>query len=216
MEKLTLKDNWSEINIAEWIEIGKVGEMPELQELNIATRIKVAAIVSNYSEAEIEELSGALWGRVYVAVDFVSKNPPKKRKKKSDQHRIIILNETEYIFHPNPQDMNAGEQASIETLMVDHKNGGEVPTHKILAILIRPLIRVRNEEFDRDDFTIEKFDTANMDERAEMFLTELTVDEIWHEWAFFLNLGKRSIKHSLQSTPPNRKQKRANNRQKSK
>ena len=218
MESIKIKDNWGEVTIREWVEIGKLGQMEELKDLNIATRIKVAAILSNKTEEEIGEMSGQMWADIYGAVEFVNTPPKKKRKQKGCPHRIIKLNKTEYIFHPNPQQMNAGEQASVEQMLVDSKNGGEPATAGILAILVRPLVRVRNEEFDREDFEIEKFDTKNFDERRELFLDHLTVDEVWHEWAFFFNLGKKLSAHSLKSghLPQSRQMRRKQNREKDK
>jgi hypothetical protein len=203
MSKLKIKTKWSEVTVSEWVQIGQVESEIELNGLNIAKRIKVAAILSNKNEQEIGEMSGANWGKIVEATAFVEK-PPRKKK-----ITTIDINGTSYIFHPDPQQMTAGEQASIEQMLVDQKNGGDVATAGILSILIRPAVKVFNEEFNREDITIEKFDTANLDERKQLFLNNLTVDKIWHQWAFFFDLGQKLGRHTLASIPNNRKERRA-------
>lgn len=202
MSKLIIKTKWSEVNIKEWIQIGEVESNLELNGLNIAKRIKIAAILSNRTEQEISEMSGEMWGKIAGAVSFVEKAPRKNKKKE------ILINGTRYIFHPNPNHLTAGEMASVEQMLVDQQNGGETATAGILSILVRPAIEVENKEFNRTDINIEPFTIDNLEERKNLFLDHLTVDKIWHEWAFFFNIGKKLGRDLVRSTQKGQKVKR--------
>lgn len=205
MDTLRIKSDWSEVNIGEWVEIGKIEENPELTGLNISKRVKVAAILSNKSEKEIGKMSGETWAKIMQATDFVTSAP---KESKQDIIEIEVNGKvTEYMWHPELSKLTAGEQASIEQLLVDQRNNGTIATPGILAVLIRPVKRVRNEEFNRDEVTIEDFDVDNFNERVELFKKHLTVDKVWHQWAFFFDLGRKSMKTTPKSLAANQKKK---------
>lgn len=199
--KITIRKGWREVTLREWMKIGEVERDPELAGRFLAKRIKIAAILSDMTEEELMVLPQPELMPVLKAVEFVEKHPPKRKKK------VFTLEKggTEYMFHPQPKELNGGEMISVEQLMIDEKNTGENKFADVIAIMVRPAIKVRNEEFNRDEYEIEPFDTKNLEERRDYFLDNLTADKVFHEVAFFFGIAQKYSKLSLLSTQEQQK-----------
>ena len=201
MKKITVRKSWSEVTLREHIEIGKVETNKDLKDRPIAKRMGMLHIISNQTEQEIDEIQGQNLAMILNATDFLNGMPPKRKVK------VFKLNGIDYMFHPKPNELSAGEMVSVEQYMIDEKNTGENRYAEIISILIRPCNKVMNDEFKKEVWTIDKFDTKNLDERKDMFLDKLTADKYMNEMAFFLSLGEKSKKlfHSSIQNPAKRR-----------
>lgn len=203
VDKLIVKKSWVEVTAREWMAIGEIGGDKELKDLTLAKRMKTIAVISNRTEEQILEYSGENLANILAATSFLDTAPKKRKVKWFTLSKA--KDATKYMFHPNPNQLNAGEMISIEQLMIDEKNTGRNTYADILSILIRPCSKVMNEEFKKEIWTIEKFDTTNLEERKELFLDKLTVDKFFNEMAFFLSIGEKSKQLSLSSIPHQKK-----------
>ena len=199
VDKLRVKKAWVEVSLPEWMEMGLIGADKKLIDLNFARRMKTIAIISNRTEEQIDEYGGENLANILAATSFLDKPPAKRRVKWFTLSKA--KDATKYIFHPKPNELSAGEIISIEQLMIDEKNNPELNTFAdIITILFRPCTKVWNEEFKKDIWTIEKFDTKNLDDRKKLFLKRLTVDKFYNEMVFFSTIGEKSRELSHLST----------------
>lgn len=197
-KKITVRKNWGEVTLSEHIEIGKVETDKDLKDRPIAKRMSMLPIISNLTEEEVDDIQGHNLAMILGATEYLNSMPPKRKRK------VFKLNGVDYMFHPKPNELSAGEMVSIEQYMIDEKNTGINRYAEMLAILIRTCSKVMNKEFKKEVWTIDKFDTTNLEERKEMFLEKLTADKYMNEMAFFLNIGQKS-KELFHSSIPHQK-----------
>jgi hypothetical protein len=95
--------------------------------------------------------------------------------------KIIKVNDIEYGFHPNLEDITLGEYADIETYL---KNGIENNLPKLMAVLYRPII-----EKDEGSYSIEAYGVSDMRMRAKKF-TKMKAEDVNNALVFFWTLGK--------------------------
>lgn len=190
MAKFKVKDKWSEVTLRDWIKIGEVEKSEELAGLNLAKRIDTIAILSGWPIPKIERLKGAELAKMLSATQFLDKEPRKRGKKpfKISKEKDATL----YMFHPEMNQLDLGEMASIEQLLIDEHNSKQSRFAELLTILVRPAIKRESKEFKQSFWEVEEFDVKGLDQRKELFLDHLTVDKFYHEMAFFLNLGLKS------------------------
>ena len=198
INKITVKKSWAEVTLSEHIEIGQVEIDEDLKDRPIAKRMGMLPIISNLSAEQVDEIQGQNLAMILGATNYLNSMPPKRKRK------VFKLNGIDYMFHPKANELSAGEMISVEQYMIDEKNTGVNRYAEMLAILIRPCSKVMNSEFKKEVWTIEKFDTKNLEERKEMFLEKLTADKYMNEMAFFLNIGQKS-KELFHSSTPNQK-----------
>ena len=93
----------------------------------------------------------------------------------SSLKKIIKINDVEYGFHPNLDDITLGEYADIETYI---KDGVEKKLPEMMAILYRPIIEKKN-----DLYTIEAYD-GNIRMRAEE-MKSMSAEQVQSALVFF-------------------------------
>jgi hypothetical protein len=182
--KIKVKNKWTEITLAELIEIGDIDQDESLEGLPINKRIHHIEVISNATVQELEKLNGEDLGRVMKAAEFLDTEPKKTRAK------TFKIGGVEFMFHPKLHLLTAGEMISIETVLKRANDTKVNPFPDLLSILIRPVeIKERGEKTEK---YIADFKAEEMAERKELFLNKLMVPNYYHEINFFLASDKTS------------------------
>jgi len=98
---------------------------------------------------------------------------------------IIKVNDIEYGFHPNLEEITLGEYADLETYL---KDGIENNITKIMAVLYRPII-----EKEGDNYSIEAYGTSDLRMRAEK-LKKMKAIDVNNSLVFFWTFVKELLK----------------------
>ena len=93
---------------------------------------------------------------------------------------IITINDVEYGFHPNLDDITLGEYADIETFI---KNGIDKQLPELMAVLYRPITEKKN-----DIYTIDAYDGDIRIRTEEM--KQMSAEQVQSALVFFYRLGK--------------------------
>jgi len=209
--KIKVSTAWHEVNLDTFIKIGEVQAEEKFKDLNLQKRLRIIALISNYSYEQLLKLNSDNLGAILEATSFLDKEPPKVRNRKP-----FKIGEVEYMYHPNFKKLSAGEMISVEQLIMDGEQFDKNSTPGVLAILFRPTVVKFDERKQEAYTTIEEFDTDTFQQRQDLFLQELKVDKFYHELAFFLSKGKDSGLISRLSTENQSSQKKAKRKLKEK
>ena len=106
-----------------------------------------------------------------------------QQKQDSSLKRIVKINEVEYGFHPNLDEITLGEYADIETFI---KNGIETNLPSLMAILYRPVTQKKN-----DIYTIEAYDGDIRMRTEEM--KQMSSEQVQSALRFFFVLGRELL-----------------------
>lgn len=146
----------------------------------------------NYFAAKmISELTGAPYDKVmtadrdelYFLMNEIIKILP------TDKPAFVnrfILDDVEYGFIPEWRKMSFGEFVDLDTLMTKKPLEMIDYLHVITAILYRPIIKSKSE----NKYTIEKYNSETMEERAELFKKKLDVEYAIGAQFFFTQFAK--------------------------
>ena len=115
-------------------------------------------------------------------IGILSKLSDIQSRAKSDLRNRFTLNEVEYGFHPNLEDITLGEWADLETCISDGVNDNLA---KIMAILYRPITDTKDSFY-----TIEAYDTSTKPMRIQEFKS-MPAELVESALVFFWNFVSR-------------------------
>ena len=142
--------SWNDVTLDKWVKLISKKEKTKSQEA-----LDTISILSDIPKKVINELSVEDIAVILKRIAYLQEKDNSKLKK------IFKLNDIEYGFHPNLEEITLGEYADIETYL---KNGIENNLTKLMAVLYRPVT-----ERDGDNYSIEAYGTSNSRMRAEKF-----------------------------------------------
>lgn len=164
IKNFKLISKWSDVTLEKWLKLiglEKGSKTKEAQE--------TIAALSNIPKQLINELSIKDVGVI------MSKMAELQKLQDSSLKKVIKINDVEYGFHPNLDDITLGEYADIETYI---KDGVEKKLPEMMAILYRPIIEKKN-----DLYTIEAYD-GNIRMRAEE-MKSMSAEQVQSALVFF-------------------------------
>jgi hypothetical protein len=165
-KEFKLISRWSDVTLEKWL---------KLIEFQTGSKTKEAeetiAAMSDIPKQLIRELS-----LKDVAV-IMSKIAELQAGQDSSLKRIIEIDDIEYGFHPNLDDITLGEYADLETFI---KMGIEKHLPEVMAILYRPIIEKENEVY-----SIQAYD-GKLTIRAEK-MKKMKAEQVQSALVFFYN-----------------------------
>lgn len=167
MEKITIKNKWSEIDLNTYVKISEIQTNENLEHLNLQKAVELIAVLSDRPLKEILQYDKEMLGVCLEKIAFIFDDNVEDRSKE-----IIIIDGQKYIFEPNLDGLTTGEMISIEQLILNAGNTGQNYLAELLAILIRPAIPIEGKE---NDYKIEPFEAETVQSRKELFNTKLFV-----------------------------------------
>ena len=168
-ETFNLIKKWADVTLETWLKLIDFETGTKTEE---ATETIVA--LSDIPRRLIKELALS-----DVAV-IMSKVGELQAKQDTSLKRLISVNEIEYGFHPNLDDITLGEYADIETYI---KGGVDKNLPELMAILYRPVKQKKNEVY-----IIDAYD-GDIRMRAEEF-KQMSAEQVQSALLFFYTFGK--------------------------
>jgi hypothetical protein len=168
-KEFKLISKWSDVTLEKWL---------KLIDLETGSKTKEAeetiAALSNIPKQLINELS------IKDVAVIMNRIAELQQEEDSSLKRIVKINEVEYGFHPNLDEITLGEYADIETFI---KNDIEKNLPELMAVLYRPVTEKKN-----DIYTIAAYDGDIRMRTEEM--KQMSAEQVQSALRFFFVLGK--------------------------
>ena len=164
IKNFKLISKWSDVTLEKWLKLIGLETGSKTKEAQ-----ETIAALSNIPKQLINELS-----MKDVAI-IMSKVAELQQGQDSSLRRFIKINEVEYGFHPNLDDITLGEYADIETFI---KNGIDNHLPELMAVLYRPITERRNNVY-----TIKAYD-GDIRMRAEE-MKKMSAEQVQSALVFF-------------------------------
>jgi hypothetical protein len=162
--------SWDDVTLDKWVKLISRKEKTKTQDA-----LDTISVLSDIPKKLINELA---IGDVAILLKKISDLQAKEDTKLK---KIIKLDNVEYGFHPNLEEITLGEYADIETYL---KNGLEDNLTKLIAVLYRPIT-----ERDGKDYSIEAYGISDSRMRAKKF-EKMKARDVNSSLVFFWTLGK--------------------------
>ena len=166
----TMINSWNDVTLDKWVKlINKKNETKSEEAIN------TISVLSDIPKKLVKELG------INDIANILQRIAKMQEETSSKVKKIIKVNDIEYGFHPNLEEITLGEYADIETYI---KNGIENNLPKLMAVLYRPII-----EKDEDSYSIEAYGVNDMRMRAKKF-EKMKAEDVNNALVFFWTLGK--------------------------
>lgn len=168
---------------------GKVKKFKLIKSLQDVTLEKWAKLIDFHSEnksnealktiAELSDIPEKLIKRLELSdvVVIMQKISDLQKGQNSSLTNIVTIDDVEYGFHPNLDNLTLGEYADIETFI---KDGVNKNLPEVMAILYRPIVKK-----EKDVYTIEAYD-GDITIRAEK-MKKMNALQVQYALVFFWN-----------------------------
>ena len=164
-----LIDSWEDVTLEKWLKLIDFEKGTKTEEAT-----ETIAALSNIPKQLIKELA------LSDVAEIMSRVGKLQEEQDTSLKRIITVNDVEYGFHPNLDDITLGEYADIETFI---KGGVEKNLTSLMAILYRPVKEKKN-----DVYIIDAYD-GDIRMRAEE-MKQMSSEQVQSSFVFFYNFGK--------------------------
>lgn len=166
----TMINSWNDVTLDKWVKlINKKNETKSEEAIN------TISVLSDIPKKLVKELG------INDIANILHRIAKMQESSSSRLKRIIKVNDIEYGFHPNLEDITLGEYADIETYL---KNGIETNLPKLMSVLYRPII-----EKDDGSYSIEAYGISDSRMRAKKF-EKMKAEDVNNALVFFWTLGK--------------------------
>jgi len=172
-KKFKLIDKWSDVTLENWIKLVENKSSSKTKEAR-----KTIAALSNIPTELIDQLS---LSDVAIMMQKVSEL---QQGDDAAFRRLITIDNKEYGFHPNLDEITLGEYADLETFI---RADIQKSLPEVMAILYRPV----TEKGDNGVYTIQAYD-GNIRIRAEQ-MKKMSAEEVHNALVFFYLLGREFL-----------------------
>ena len=175
----------------EWNEITldlfqKVEELEFEEEID--RDIAFLSVLTGISSEKILDLPLTEFNKLKGVCAFMHNNEIKEKPK-----LVIEIDGKKYGYRHNITKMSVAEYIDCDTLSSCENSAQQL--HTIMAILYRPVVKHGDLEKDPTDYTIEKYDSETVEERAKLFKQKMTVDIVLSAMSFMLAHVTTSLEH---------------------
>ena len=168
VKEYNIIDSWADVTLEKWQQLVLGKKKTKTEEAK-----ETIKALSTLPVKLIEEMA---LSDVATIFERLSKLQIKGKLKK-----VFEIDEVEYGFLPDLDEITLGEWADIEQYI---KDGLEKNIHKIMAVLFRP---VTNKEGKM--YSVQAYKDGR--ERAEKFKKKMNAEQIQQSLVFFYNLGNK-------------------------
>lgn len=172
-QEFNLINSWSEVNLDKWAKLVSIKTKTNSQEA-----VETISVLADMPKRLIKELAIKDVSKILEKIAVMQSQAESKLTK------IITIDDIEYGFHPNLDELTLGEYADIETLI---NNNIEDNLAELMAILFRPIIEKKNKIY-----TIGSYD-AEITIRAEA-MKKMSGQQVQNAMVFFWIFGKELLR----------------------
>lgn len=166
---MIIPKSWNEITISKWKELNSVQSDSEL-----TTLIERISILADRDPSEVRSLPVREFNEISSQLSWLGEDIPNNINLK------LEIGGKKYGMIPDLNFISTGEFVDIENWKSDSIQN----VHLICALLWRPIIWE-----DGDDWRIAPHESAGFTKRAELFLNELKITDVWGAILFFSSFG---------------------------
>tara|TARA_R110000751_G_scaffold76211_1_gene153413 strand:- start:23612 stop:24247 length:636 start_codon:yes stop_codon:yes gene_type:complete len=172
-QEFNLINSWSDVNLDKWAKLVSIKTKTNSQEA-----VETISVLADMPKRLIKELAIKDVSKILEKIAVMQSQAESKLTK------IITIDDIEYGFHPNLDELTLGEYADIETLI---NNNIEDNLAELMAILFRPIIEKKNKIY-----TIGSYD-AEITIRAEA-MKKMSGQQVQNAMVFFWIFGKELLR----------------------
>ena len=172
-EVYTLINSWEDVTLEKWVKLISKKEQSKSTEA-----LETISLLSDIPKDLIKELA------IEDVALIMKKISSLQEKEGTELKKIIKVNDVEYGFHPNLEEITLGEYADIENYL---KNGVEKNLPKLMSVLYRPVT-----EKDGKNYSIEAYGISDSRMRAEKF-KKMKASEVNSALVFFWIFAKELL-----------------------
>jgi hypothetical protein len=172
-QEFNLINSWSDVNLDKWAKLVSMKTKTNSQEA-----VETISVLADMPKRLIKELAIKDVSKILEKIAVMQSQAESKLTK------IITIDDIEYGFHPNLDELTLGEYADIETLI---NNNIEDNLAELMAILFRPIIEKKNKIY-----TIGSYD-AEITIRAEA-MKKMSGQQVQNAMVFFWIFGKELLR----------------------
>ena len=163
-------NSWADVSLEKWIKLATGKKNTKTQEAK-----ETIKALSDLPVKLVEEMA---LSDVATIFERLSKLQIKGKLKK-----VFKIDEIEYGFLPDLDEITLGEWADIEQYI---KDGLEKNMHKIMAVLVRPITNKEGKMY-----SVQAYKDGR--ERAEKFKKKMNAEQVQQSLVFFWSFGKKLL-----------------------
>ncbi len=184
-KEISMTTEWNELSLGQYINFMKLNERREKEEMvQDFYLLSLMEVLCKVNENELDDLSLAEYQENLEAMKFLLDTPT------VEDTDVIEIDGVKYCLPQKFDSLSAGEYISIKTLQSRYENNIEGLPY-LVAVILRPL---KEEQVDAETgekvYIQEKFDTKNLQWRADLFNDKLQISKIMTAIGFFFNGNK--------------------------
>jgi hypothetical protein len=185
--------NWDEVTLNVYVKLAELEEKKETFGIPELYLLKVLECLCNVEEdGDLDELTLDLVNDLVSSIGYIQEEPSW-----TNTNHLVIEGQ-DYVFPNDLNRLTMGEYISIKTLQEGTTTAGIIPY--ILAIILRPGTKEVDAETGKEKWVQEKFSTANLEWRKELFMKQ-PVFNLMGPVTFFLNGKGISTTNTKDSIP---------------
>jgi hypothetical protein len=184
-KEISMTTEWNELSLGQYINFMKLNERREKEEMvQDFYLLSLMEVLCKVNENELDDLSLGEYQENLEAMKFLLDTPT------VEDTDVIEIDGVKYCLPQKFDSLSAGEYISIKTLQSRYENNIEGLPY-LVAVILRPL---KEEQVDAETgekvYIQEKFDTKNLQWRADLFNDKLQISKIMTAIGFFFNGNK--------------------------
>jgi hypothetical protein len=187
---------WNDMNLKKYVELAKLEEAKDSFGIPELYLLKVIEVLCGAEGGDLDDLTLDMVNELANEVGFLQTEP------KWNNTRHIDIEGQDYVFPEDLNKLTMGEYISIKTLQEQQTSQADLIPW-LLAIILRPGKKVYNEEMKKEVWVQDKFNTANLEFRKELFMSQPVFD-LMGPVTFFLN-GNGTSMNSIKDSIPEAK-----------
>lgn len=182
MKQIKFELDGVEYKVPQYMTVGNYIKFFKIKDL-VNENYFAAKMISELTGAPYEKVMTANRDELYFLMNEIIKILPTDKPAFVSRFKI---DDVEYGFIPEWRKMSFGEFVDLDTLMTKKPLEMIDYLHVITAILYRPIIKSKSEK----KYTIEKYNSETMEDRAELFKKKLDVEYAIGAQFFFTQFAK--------------------------
>lgn len=186
--------SWDDMTLGVYVKLAKLDEAKEAFGIPELYLLKVIEALCGAEDGDLDDLTLDMVTELSNEVGYLQKEPSW-----NTNSRHIVIDEVDYVFPEDLNKLTMGEYISIKMLQEQQTTQAELIPY-LLAVILRPGKKVVDEETKKETWIQDKFSTANLEWRKELFLTQ-PVFNLMGPVSFFLNGNGTSITNIKDSIP---------------
>jgi hypothetical protein len=184
--EIFFSNSWEDMTVRQWIEFYKLNERKNKESMvEDYYLLSILEILCSVFPGELDDMSLNQYQDYLKELEFMLENPKLK------EVGPVLVGEKLYSFKENLSELTTGEYITIKTLQGRYENNLDgLPF--ILSVIFRPATEVKDEETGEISYVQEKFDTKNLDWRADIIYNNVKALDVMKGINFFFS-GKNAL-----------------------